>query len=194
MDHDAWPKFVPLITHFKTVFFHYTLILRQSVCLYTSILRQSFCLYTPVLKQSFCLFTPLLGQNFCLFTPQKTVHGKLETSKIVPAPSRRTTLSSPWSVGCAADKNHSGFPLWWLWRVNLEKKFPSHCYGKGTKQAPNIGKYRKSTYLLSKFQLFSQLSKNLFPLLTACTSPRWGRWPCAPCGPRPEWRASARRR
>ena len=70
--------------------------------LFYQFLRPSVCLYTLMLRQSFCLFTPHL-RLFFFFTPQKTVHGR---SKIVPAStSRRTTLSYPWSVGCAADKN-----------------------------------------------------------------------------------------
>ena len=42
---------------------------------------------------------------FLLFTPQKTVHGKFETGLPQTTTRGRTTLSSPWSVGCAADKN-----------------------------------------------------------------------------------------
>ncbi len=42
---------------------------------------------------------------FLLFTPQKTVHGKFENGLPQTTTRGRTTLSSPWSVGCAADKN-----------------------------------------------------------------------------------------
>ncbi len=54
--------------------------------LYTPILRQSVCLYTPPLRQSFCLFTPPLRQSFCLLSPQKLYIG---TSKIVPTPIKK---------------------------------------------------------------------------------------------------------
>ncbi len=56
------------------------------------------------LRQSFCLFTPLLRQRFCLFTPPKNVCTWSGQKQAPPTPPRRTTLSSPWSVGCAADK------------------------------------------------------------------------------------------
>ena len=88
------------------MFFLYTTILRQSVCLLTPHLRQSFCLFTPLLRQCFCIVIPLLRQSFAFHTPKNCTW---ETEKWSPptttiATRRRTTLSSRWSVGCAADK------------------------------------------------------------------------------------------
>ncbi len=55
--------------------------------------------------QSYCLFTPLLRHSFCLFTPQKTVHGRLKNGP--HNNNNNNTLSSPWSVGFAAEKKTS---------------------------------------------------------------------------------------
>ena len=58
----------------------------------------------PYWDKSFYFFTPLLRQKLLLCTPQKTVHRQFENSPPPATTRRTTTISSPWSVGCAADK------------------------------------------------------------------------------------------
>ena len=83
-------------------------ILGQSFCLNTFILkkRRFFAFHTPIATKKLPLHTPI-ETKFLLYTPQKTVHGKSNDSP--PKKTTRTTLSSPWSVGCAADKKGSHF-------------------------------------------------------------------------------------
>ncbi len=48
---------------------------------------------------------PFLDKVFCLFRIQKTVHGKLKNNPPQQQQKQGLTLSSPWSVGFAAEKN-----------------------------------------------------------------------------------------
>ncbi len=64
------------------------------------------------LRQSFCFVTPLLRQSFCFAHPKNCTWAVCKQSP--PTPTRTTTLSSPWSVGCAADKNSPPPPPFFL--------------------------------------------------------------------------------
>ncbi len=114
-----------------TVFLPVHTNLRQSFCLFPRLLRQRFCLFTPLLKKSFCFFTPLLRPSFCLFTPQKTLHGNLKNGP--PPTTTRTTLSSPSSVGCAADKK--------------ARVFFGRCIGDGEAEEEEREKKRREIHL-----------------------------------------------
>ncbi len=78
----------------------------NKVFVFSHLFWKSFCLFTPLLGKFFAFFTPL-RQSFSFSPPPKKLY--MGRSKIVPLPTITTTkrirtLSSPWSVGCAADK------------------------------------------------------------------------------------------
>ncbi len=98
-------------SHFFTN--QWTVTLGQSFYLCLTILRHFFLfsLTHPFWDKVFAftlfwgkvfVFTHLFWNKVFAFSHPKKLY--MGTSKIVPAPTRRTTLSSPWSVGFAADK------------------------------------------------------------------------------------------